>query len=140
MRIVMFPHEFISQSNSDTNLRVIKNQLIQILNYIKTNPQKRYEQINKLLPKRHPITEIIAELVLYDSANYIINWVNDNINDQQHLVNGRFDFFDKFTGVTNFLKKETKKKIKIMNKKKKTDRKSHKSPSLESKNRRQRDI
>ena len=84
---------------------MIKNQLLQILNYIKTNPNKRYEHINKLLSKRHPITTIIAELILYDSANFAINWVNDNINDQQSLVNGRFDFFDKFTSVTNFIKK-----------------------------------
>lgn len=64
--------------NLDPSLKVIKNQLVQIFNYIKTNPNKRYENLNKLLPKRHPVTSIIAELILYDSANFIINWVNDS--------------------------------------------------------------
>ena len=86
-------------ASTNPNLKVIKNQLVQILSYIKTNPRKRYENINKLLPKRHPQTTILGELILYDSANFILNWVNDDDN------NSRFEFFDKFSGINNFLKR-----------------------------------
>lgn len=83
LRLILFPNSFMSATNP--NLKVIKNQLVQILSYIKTNPKKRYENINKLLPKRHPLTTILGELILYDSANFIVNWVNDDDN-----VNSRF--------------------------------------------------
>ena len=99
------------------NSKVIKNQLLQILSYIKTNPRKRYENINKLLPKRHPITTILGELILYDSANFIINWVDDDDN-----INSRFEFFDKFSGISNFMKRVEDAPINIMERKKKTSK------------------
>jgi len=70
-------------------LKIVKSQLTQIITYIKTNPNKKYENINKLLPKRFPVTTAIAQILLYDSANYVFNWVCDG-RENKNCVNGRF--------------------------------------------------
>jgi hypothetical protein len=57
-----------------------------------------------LLPKRFPTTTAIAELLLYDSANYVIHWVTD-CNDNKNVVNGRFDFYGRITSITNLAKR-----------------------------------
>lgn len=68
-----------NSSISDQSLTLLKSQLTQILTYLKSNPNKKYESINKLLPKRYPTTTAIAELILYNSVNWVINWVADGI-------------------------------------------------------------
>ena len=104
LRIVLLPTAMMAAQVEDAGLKIVRTQLTQILNYIKTYPNKKYENINKLLPKRYPTTTAIAEILLYDSANYIINWVTEN-SSSKGVVNGRFDFFDRFAGVSNLIKK-----------------------------------
>ena len=72
------------------------------------------------------MTSIIAELILYDSANFIINWINDDEG-----LDGRFDLFDKFAGISNFIKKvEKEDNLKIIERKKINTRKNWKSPKV----------
>lgn len=104
LRVVMLPTAMLGGQVEDAYLKIVRSQLTQILNYIKTYPNKKYENINKLLPKRYPTTTAIAEILLYDSANYILNWVTDN-KESKPTVNGRFDFFDRFAGISNLIKK-----------------------------------
>ena len=104
LRIVLLPEAMINSQVDEPSLKIVRSQLTQILNYIKTYPNKKYENINKLLPKRYPTTTAIAEILLYDSANFVINWATDNLNNKS-LVNGRFDLYDRFFGVSNLIKK-----------------------------------
>lgn len=60
IRIVLLPENILIPQVSDPILKIVKAQLSQIINYIKTNPNKKYENINKLLPKRYPTTTAIA--------------------------------------------------------------------------------
>ena len=106
LRIILFPEAIMRSHAEDPNLKIVRSQLTQILNYIRSYPNKKYENINKLLPKRYPTTSAIAQILLYDSANYIINWVTDN-SANKDTANGRFDFFDKFSGLNNLIKKVT---------------------------------
>ena len=48
---------------------------------------------------------LLAEMLLSDSANYIINWVLDN-KSNKFVVNGRFEFYDKLSAINNFIKKK----------------------------------
>ena len=117
VRLLLLPAEFLITRPSDPNLRAIKNQLLQILNYIKTNPNKRYENFNKFFPKRHPVTACLAQLLFYDSANFVINWVNDK-RSENGLINGRFDFYDKLALISNFLRRVDEPPISIAPRKK----------------------
>lgn len=62
---------------SDPALKLTKSQLSQLLTYIKSNPNKKYENVHKLLPKRYPTTTVLAEMLMYDSVNFCVNWVAD---------------------------------------------------------------
>ena len=84
---------------------MIKNQINQILNYIKVNPQKRYEHISKLITKRHPMTNYLTKILMSDSTNLVINRVNDG---KSNLVSGRLDFYDKISVLKNLMKKTDK--------------------------------
>lgn len=76
------------------------------------NPNKKYENINKLLPKRYPTTTAVAEIILYDSANFVVNWVSDQSNNK-NLITGRFDFYDKLAHISNLVNAVNKKDKKI---------------------------
>ena len=60
LRIILLPERMMNSQTDDAGLKIVKSQLTQILNYIKTYPNKKYENINKLLPKRYPTTTAIA--------------------------------------------------------------------------------
>lgn len=104
VRIILLPDSIFPHNVEDPAMKIVKAQLSQMINYIKTNPSKKYENINKLLPKRFPTTTALAELLLYDSANYVIHWVADS-NDNKSIVNGRFDFYGRVTAITNLVKR-----------------------------------
>ena len=89
LRLIMLPSKLLSEHVDDPTLKLVKNQFTQLLNYIKTNPNKRYENINNMLPKRFPIVTFLAEILLSDSANFIINWILDDKHNKS-LINGRF--------------------------------------------------
>lgn len=42
LRIVLFPEQFLITGADDPCLKIVKSQLSQIVNYIKTNPNKKY--------------------------------------------------------------------------------------------------
>ena len=75
----MFPSAFFCSSwpSCHPSLKLTKSQITQILTYIRTHPNKKYENINKLLPKRYAVTTVLAEILLYDSVNIVLNWVAD---------------------------------------------------------------
>jgi hypothetical protein len=60
IRIILLPDNIFPHNVEDPAMKIVKAQLSQMINYIKTNPSKKYESINKLLPKRFPTTTAIA--------------------------------------------------------------------------------
>lgn len=108
----MFPSELQSASlKASSYLGTTKSQLGQIFNYLKLNHQKRYQHFSKLLTKRLPSTNIIAHLILEEAACLMVNFVSGQPQEIQEL----FSFFDKFRGVSSFIKKgELRKEVKLL--------------------------
>lgn len=72
----MLPDQFLNLNSKNQVLQLVRKQISQILNYLKLNPSKRYEQISKLITKRHWITNVLNDLFLGESVNFIFNFVN----------------------------------------------------------------
>jgi hypothetical protein len=83
-------------------LGVVKSQLTQILNYIKLNPNKKYQHFSKLLTKRLPVTNIIASLILEQSCSLVLNWINGGSTSN---LSERFSFYEKIRGLSALLKR-----------------------------------
>lgn len=65
VNLICFPEEFFSPSlKSNDFLALCKSQLSQIFNYIKLNPANKYQHFSKLLTKRMPVTNVLANLIL----------------------------------------------------------------------------
>lgn len=69
------------------------------------NPNKRYEHISKLITKRLPMTNYLTKLLMSDSCNMIINFVEDDKKYQEEKSIGKFELFDKLSIVSNLLRK-----------------------------------
>lgn len=69
------------------------------------NPNKRYEHISKLITKRLPMTNYLTKILMSDSCNIIINFIEQDQNYQQEKSVGKFQLFDKLSIITNLLRK-----------------------------------
>lgn len=69
------------------------------------NPNKRYEHISKLITKRLPMTNYLTKLLMSDSCNMIINFIEDDKKYQEEKSIGKFELFDKLSIVSNLLRK-----------------------------------
>ena len=54
------------------------------------NPNKRYEHISKLITKRLPMTNYLTKLLMSDSCNMIINFVENDKKYQEEKNIGKF--------------------------------------------------
>jgi hypothetical protein len=54
------------------------------------NPNKRYEHISKLITKRLPMTNYLTKILMSDSCNIIINFIEQDQNYQQEKNVGKF--------------------------------------------------
>ena len=76
--LILLPSDFFEGSNrSNSYLSATKSQLTQIFNYLKHNSSKRYQHFSKLITKRLPSTNLIAHLILENSACFIVNYVGE---------------------------------------------------------------
>lgn len=69
------------------------------------NPNKRYEHISKLITKRLPMTNYLTKLLMSDSCNMIINFIEDDKKYQEEKSIGKFELFEKLSIVSNLLRK-----------------------------------
>jgi hypothetical protein len=103
--LLILPPAFHSESKRSNKdyLTTVKSQLTQIFNYIKLNPNQRYQHFSKLLTKRLPATNAIAELILQDSASMVLNWVGEGTpaERKQRLV-----FYDRIGGISPLLRRD----------------------------------
>ena len=106
LRVILLPTDFLDTNSRNQSLQLVRKQISQILNYLKLNPSKRYEQINKLITKRHYLTNLLSELLLGESTNFVVNFVNqeNQRNNGESVTLGRFEFFDKLNGIKNFVR------------------------------------
>jgi hypothetical protein len=93
INLISFPEEFFSSALKPSDfLSLCKSQLTQIFNYIKLNPSNKYQHFSKLLTKRMPVTNILAGLVLEQTASFVINWMNEG---GPAAIHERLSFYDK---------------------------------------------
>lgn len=110
LRLIFLPEVFFETSSLDPSLKLCKTQLLQIATYIKSNPDKKYESINKLLPKRSPLTTAFSQNFMQNSINFIINYISDNNNSvtfPSKIVTSRFQFYDRICSIANVAKRNS---------------------------------
>ena len=77
LHLTLLPSEMFT-TECDPPYSLMKTQLIQLLNYIKMNPSKRYEHISKLITKRLPMTNFLTKILMSDSCNLLVTFINSS--------------------------------------------------------------
>lgn len=50
------------------------------------NPSKRYSHISNLITKRHPISNYLTKILMNDSYNVVLNYINADYNNNNKNI------------------------------------------------------